>query len=169
VREAVVDLPDRLADLAPARRGAALDPKDLLLRPTEARRHYLQATALALLESNALNGGDVLETGVPDNYPIGMATCLAGNGRLLDSVTLLGPALAPLSCPLTTQQLVDLLKQPLCVGHMRRVILNKLEDRFRRKFADQWDFVRFTEKRRLGLNFTSTPLRTLRPLRTATK
>ena len=52
---------------------------------------------------------------------------------------------------------VELLKDPLCVGPARRVILDQLEHRYQRKFADQWAFVRFAQEQQLGLDFTSPP------------
>ncbi len=68
---------------------------------------------------------------------------------------LLAPAAEPLGSPLTTQQLVDLLKQPLCLGPARRLVLDHLEIRYHRPFADHWDFVRFAEEKNLGLDFKS--------------
>jgi tRNA A-37 threonylcarbamoyl transferase component Bud32 len=59
----------------------------------------------------------------------------------------------------STQQLVDVLKQPTCFGQARRVILDRLETRYRQKFNDHWDFVRFAEDRKLGLDLTSPPRR----------
>jgi hypothetical protein len=52
-----------------------------------------------------------------------------------------------------------LLKQALCVGAARRVILDRPEDRYQQHFADQWEFVRFATEQRLGLDFTSPPQR----------
>src|SRR5207249_10786105 len=46
----------------------------------------------------------------------------------------------PLPCRLSTQELVDLLKQPFAIGFTRRVILDDLEARYCRRFADQWHF-----------------------------
>ncbi len=60
---------------------------------------------------------------------------------------------------LSDQQLVELLKLPFCVGSARRTILDQLELRHRRKFVDQWEFVRFAEERRIRLDFTSPPQR----------
>jgi len=45
----------------------------------------------------------------------------------------------------------------LCADPARRVILYHLENRHRRKFADQWEFVRFAQENNLGLDFTSPP------------
>ena len=39
----------------------------------------------------------------------------------------------------------------------RRAILDHLEHRYQRPFADQWDFVRFAEEQKLGFDFTSPP------------
>jgi tRNA A-37 threonylcarbamoyl transferase component Bud32 len=69
------------------------------------------------------------------------------------------PTLEPLPCRLSTQQFVDLLKDPLCVGPARRVVLEQLENRYRRPFADHWEFVRFATEQRLGLDFTTPPRR----------
>jgi hypothetical protein len=63
----------------------------------------------------------------------------------------------PLPCRLSTQQLVELLKMPTCVGAGRRVVLDHLGNRFRRPFADVWEFVRFAQEQRLDLDFTSPP------------
>ena len=83
----------------------------------------------------------------------------AGTGQPLVAAASLGPALEPLPCPLATPELVELLKQPTCIGPARRVILDQLANRYRRPFADQWAFVRFAQEQNLGLNFTSPPRR----------
>ncbi|HEX4608927.1 MAG TPA: hypothetical protein VH092_12040, partial [Urbifossiella sp.] len=59
---------------------------------------------------------------------------------------------------LSDQELVDLLKRPLCVGPARRAVLDQLGTRHRRAFADQWDFAHFAGENRLGLDLSS-PLR----------
>jgi len=82
-----------------------------------------------------------------------------GIDRLVATPILLDPALEPLPCRLSTQQLVDLLKQPTCVGLARRVVLDQLENRYRQDFADHWAFVRFAQEQNLGLDFTSPPKR----------
>jgi hypothetical protein len=51
--------------------------------------------------------------------------------------------------------LVELPKHPLCVGEARRVVLDQLGRVYSRRFEDQWDFVRFAEEQKLGLDFTS--------------
>jgi hypothetical protein len=60
---------------------------------------------------------------------------------------------------LSTQELTNLLKQPFCVGEARRVVLKQLERRYRRTFADHWEFVRFAQQQNLGLDFTTPPRR----------
>ncbi len=72
-------------------------------------------------------------------------------------------AAAPLPPPLPPQALVDLLKQPFCVGVARRAVLDQLERRYGRPFADQWDFARFALERKLGLDLTSPPKRPAPP------
>jgi hypothetical protein len=66
-------------------------------------------------------------------------------------------ALVPPLPPAKT--LVEILKDPLCVGEARRIVLDALGTRYQRHFADQWDFVHFAEAQKLGLDFTSPPQR----------
>lgn len=68
-------------------------------------------------------------------------------------------AAEPLPCRFSTPELVELLKQPTCVGPARRLILDQLENRYGRKFIDQWAFVRYAQEQGLGLDFTSPPQR----------
>jgi hypothetical protein len=82
---------------------------------------------------------------------------LAGTGDPLASLALLIPAAEPPPCRLATQQLVELLKMPTCIGGARRVVLDQLGNRYRRTFADMWEFVRFAEEQKLGLDLTSPP------------
>jgi hypothetical protein len=63
----------------------------------------------------------------------------------------------PLRCFLPTAELVELLKQPTCVGPVRRLILDQLQNRYRRRFADHWAFVGFAKEQQLGLDFTTPP------------
>jgi hypothetical protein len=60
-------------------------------------------------------------------------------------------------CRLSTEQLVELLKQPFCVGKARRVILDQLEVRYQREFPDHWSFVRFAQNSKLGLKLEGPP------------
>jgi hypothetical protein len=68
-------------------------------------------------------------------------------------------AAVPLPCRLTTQELVELLKIPTCVHQKRGVILNQLGNRYGRRFATHWDFVRYAQEQRLNLDFTTPPKR----------
>jgi hypothetical protein len=88
---------------------------------------------------------------------IGLVGSLGGTGNPLVAFATLGPALEPLPCSLSTPELVNLLKQPTCIGLARRVILDQLQNRYRRLFNDQWAFVRFAQEQNLGLDFTTPP------------
>ena len=61
--------------------------------------------------------------------------------------------------PLPPQTLVDLLKQPFCVGEARRLVLDQLSRHYNRPFADQWDFVDHVHQQQLGLDLTTPPER----------
>jgi hypothetical protein len=74
-------------------------------------------------------------------------------------LALLPAAAEPLPCRLATQDLVELLKMPTCVGDVRRVILDLLGNRYRRRFDTHWDFVRYAREQRLNLDFTTPPKR----------
>jgi len=83
--------------------------------------------------------------------------CPAGTGDPLAALALLIPAADPPPCRLSTQQLVELLKMPTCIGEARRVILDQLGNRYHRTFADVWQFVHYAEEQKLGLDFASPP------------
>jgi hypothetical protein len=83
----------------------------------------------------------------------------AGSGQPLAALAAVLAAAEPPPCRLPTQELVELLKMPTCMSEARRVVLDQLGNRYRRSFADQWDFVRFAQKQQLGLDFTSPPRR----------
>jgi hypothetical protein len=87
---------------------------------------------------------------------------MAGPGPLAFPA-LLQPALRPLPPPLPAQDLVNLLKNPFCVGDARRLVLDQLQRHHGRPFADQWDFVRFARERKLDLDLTSPPRRLAPP------
>jgi hypothetical protein len=83
----------------------------------------------------------------------------AGTGHPLTALAPFIRAAEPPPCRLSTQQLVELLKMPPWVGEARRLVLDQLGRRYRRPFADVWEFVRFAKERNLGLDFTSPPQR----------
>src|SRR5262249_15514308 len=82
-----------------------------------------------------------------------------GSGHPLATPASLAVALQPLPCPFSTPELMELLKQPTCVGQARRLILDQLEQRYRRPFADHWAFVRFAREQGLDLDFATAPKR----------
>jgi hypothetical protein len=73
-------------------------------------------------------------------------TLLAGTSCLpMTGLAALALVKNPPPCRLSTEQLVDLLKDPLCVGEARRIILNQLEIRYQREFPEHWAFVRYAQ------------------------
>jgi hypothetical protein len=68
-------------------------------------------------------------------------------------------AVEPLPCRFSTQQLVDLLKMPTCVGEARAVFLELLANRYKRPFADVWEFVEWAQEHEPGLDFKTPPKR----------
>jgi hypothetical protein len=83
---------------------------------------------------------------------------VSGPSSLLTAPALMQPALEPPPV-LPAQTLVDLLKQPLCVGAARRLVLDQLSRHYQRPFADQWDFVDYVQQQQLGLDLTTPPAR----------
>jgi serine/threonine protein kinase len=77
----------------------------------------------------------------------------------LACLPLLRPALEPLPCRLSTQQLVELLKHPLFVNEARRVVLDQLGNRYGRRFADLWEFVAWAQEHEPNLDLTTPPQR----------
>ncbi len=70
----------------------------------------------------------------------------------------------PLPCRLTTQELVDLLKMPTCIGEARRVILDHLGNRYHRRFVNPWAFSRFATEQKLDIDLESPPKRPAAPI-----
>jgi hypothetical protein len=56
---------------------------------------------------------------------------------------------------MSTQQLIEFLKMPTFTAELRRVILDRLGNRYRRNFAEVWEFVRYAEEQNLDLDFKS--------------
>jgi hypothetical protein len=82
----------------------------------------------------------------------------------LTALTFLPAVAEPLPCRLTTQELVELLKMPTCFGPARRVVLDQLENRYKRRFCNHWAFVRYAQENGLNLDFTTPPKRPSRTL-----
>jgi hypothetical protein len=78
--------------------------------------------------------------------------------RLSGLATLL-QASQPLPCRFSTQELVDLLKMPTCVGPARDVILQQLGERYHRDFADVWAFVDYAHEHLPEIDLTTPPKR----------
>jgi hypothetical protein len=84
---------------------------------------------------------------------------LAGTGFPVPTLALLGPAVEPVPCVLSTRQLVDLLKQPTCQDPARRVVLDYLQHRYQRRFRNHWDFVEYAREHLPDADLTSPPKR----------
>jgi serine/threonine protein kinase len=83
-----------------------------------------------------------------------------GDGNSLPgALRFLKPMTEPLPRRLTDQDLVELLKDPLCVGPARHAVLDELGYCYQCHFASQWDFVRFAQEQNLSLDFSSPPNR----------
>jgi hypothetical protein len=143
------------------------------LEPQEAARHCDQAARALSLAMTKTTHPDNLNslaqwlaatlTAGAHTLPVRVAG-LVGGVATSDRQPLLAPAALAFAlesppCRLSTKQLVDLLKHPFCVDQARRVVLEQLENRYRRPFADHWAFVRFATEQRLGLDFTTPPRR----------
>jgi hypothetical protein len=81
--------------------------------------------------------------------------CISGGSAPLGFLPVLLPAAEMPRCRLSTEQLIDLLKKPTCVGKPRRVILDHLGQRYQRRFEDVWEFVEFLREQQLPLDFAS--------------
>jgi hypothetical protein len=86
-------------------------------------------------------------------------TALGGPGAPFAALAYPQPALKPLPPPLPAQALVDVLKQPFCVGEFRQQVLNQLARHYNRPFADQWEFVEHVQQQKLPLDLTTPPQR----------
>jgi hypothetical protein len=132
---------------------------------TQTKRESLNRfTPLQLADglSAVLAGVDRPELSKRSTVALAAIGTLAGTGHPVVTLASLVPALEPLPCCLSTSELVELLKQPTCIGAARRIILGQLGNRYRRPFADHWQFVRFAQEQHLGLDFTGPPKRPVR-------
>lgn len=75
----------------------------------------------------------------------------------------LAPAMEKLPCRLETQQLLELLKQPTCLGHPRHVVLRYLGEKHQGWFHNRWYFERHAKQtgieKELHLDFLTPPQR----------
>ena len=95
---------------------------------------------------------------LPLHTAVGVVLSASPTGFLV-SPALLSPVFTPLECRLSTRDLVELLKNPLCVGQARGVILDQLENRYRQKFPSHWDFVRYAKQHLPDIDLLSPPKR----------
>jgi hypothetical protein len=70
-------------------------------------------------------------------------------------------ALARLLPVLGTQQIVEALKQPSCVGTTRAALLRHLGERYRRSFSDVWELIDYLKQHEPNLDLDS-PLKAAR-------
>ncbi len=93
-------------------------------------------------------------------HAVAMTTAVSlAFGGPLPALFTLPAASEPLPCRLSTAELVEWLKYPTCFGAARQVVLDHLGNRYRRRFDTHWDFVRYAQQQRLGLDFTTPPKR----------
>jgi serine/threonine protein kinase len=85
------------------------------------------------------------------------ATTALGVDNPTNFLAVIPVSVGPRPCRLTTQELVDLLKLPACIGDSRRVVLKHLGNHYGLSFASRWEFVRFAKGRNLDLDFNSPP------------
>jgi hypothetical protein len=135
-----------------------------LARAAEAVTQAMSMTPDAKTRAELAEQLEAVLTGDTRDLPSRAAGMVADAGALqpgqaLETPYRPAPARKPRPCRLSTEELVELLRSPFCVGHARRVVLQQLARRFSREFADQWDFVRFARARNLGLDFTARPRR----------
>ncbi len=138
---------------------APLDPKEAIASLTQAMTKTTDSNALKVLRNGlwkCLAGSAPSELSFHPTATVGLASFSTG---FFLAPALLSPVVSPPECRLSTNDLVEFLKNPLCVGQARRVILDQLANRYQRKFADQWDFVRYATQENLGLDFTTPPVR----------
>jgi hypothetical protein len=60
---------------------------------------------------------------------------------------------------LPAEELVDLLKHPLCIDKPQRAVLDALEFTYKRPFKDQWEFVEYAQKHQPQLDLLTPPKR----------
>jgi serine/threonine protein kinase len=91
-----------------------------------------------------------------------------GAGRMLNAVALTtdkrfrehwGRILTSVAERLDRDQLIDLLKQPTCVGAANEIVLRQLSERMKQPFATTWDLVAYLEKNEPGIDLPAPPRR----------
>jgi hypothetical protein len=111
----------------------------------------------------ALRGLSTVFSGEPsttprERYTSAAATVATLGGPGLPFAALAWAQLTPQPLPpRPAQTLVDMLKQPCCVGEARRRVLEQLARHYHRPFADQWEFVDHVHQHKLDLDLTTPP------------
>jgi hypothetical protein len=88
---------------------------------------------------------------------------MARSGHPVAAAVVLRTAREPLPGRLSPQELVELLKNPTCLGLGRRIILDQLESQYKHAFPDHWAFVRYVQEQKLDVDFTTPPTFRLPP------
>jgi hypothetical protein len=160
-----------LCELASALAALAggLEPGEAARHTSAAARMVLEATSMATLpvavsslaEALAalavrMESGEAWERAVVAARAVGEG--LSPPTRLSGLATLLRASQPPAS-RFSTQELVDLLKMPTCVGPARAVILRQLGQKCDRHFAGVWEFVDWAHEYRPDLDLTTPPKR----------
>ena len=60
---------------------------------------------------------------------------------------------------LPNQEIVDVLKNPMCVGTIRDALLHTLSQRLNRRFDDLWDLCAWAQEHPAELDLSSPPVR----------
>jgi tRNA A-37 threonylcarbamoyl transferase component Bud32 len=169
--------PDDLAGMVQglAAMAAHLESKEAARRCTAAAAALVQAMTettrsddlkkLALGLSAVLIRGDTSQLTQRSVALTAAVGHVSGGGHPAGILPPLDLALQPLPCRFSTQELVELLKQPTCIGPARRVMLDHLGNRYGRRFRDHWQFVHFAHEHLPDLDFTSPPQRLTRGVR----
>jgi hypothetical protein len=124
-------------------------------QPRYLHRAWETSLAQALARTPAPSREDLLASATG---AVGLGTS-PGLLPLTPAIVVSAQKLKPQSKLLPPRMLVDLLKHPLCVGELRRAVLDALGKHLDRTFADQWEFVRFATDQQLDLDLTSPPKR----------
>ena len=140
------DLSALAARLEPKEAAAVCGPAAAMLFKNKAIDPFAEKLCL----SSILSGANPGFSGELRYVHVAGTVGLSNPALLLTAFALLEPPRSPWPA----QTLVDLLKEPRCVGETQRVVLDQLSRHYGRPFADQWDFARFAEEQNLGLDLT---------------
>ncbi len=132
-------------------------PQDMGGGPTQSLMQSLGQGLTAVL-----NGCERQERSRRAVTVAGVFGIVAGTGHPVPSLAFVSPTVEPLPCGLSTQQLVDLLKMPTCIGVPRRIVLDYLAGRYQRSFKDHWEFVEYAHEHLSEIDLTTPPKRPVR-------